>query len=437
MITSHVKSLPLDFVRNKVAATFSVYKKNSRYKSNKCFRIRRSDDDTEIDIGFSGIHLDVPSIHNFLKRNIATSPLMNVDTDSDGVVDDFASYTSGDVTATWSLDSAQKFDITASTGTGLSYIYQAETITAGQIVNIEVDYKVLGNVTIKAYIDWYNVGAFISTSTIVDGIETTYTRLSNSGLTAPTNTTVGYIRLSVEPNSNGDTGSAWFKNLNIYKTNLSAFVKTWYDQSGNGNDATMTTNASQPRIVNAGTLEVDSKGKPRIYFDGSNDILTIANSASVDITAQPLFLNCVFAGTGTIGYMFAKNLDSSATLQYAILYNNGGKKCVTTYLQGTTIRQETAINSIDYNTQAIFSLSFANGAQKGYVNGASSGNDGNYNSTMTSRANMNIGGRSGSVDGSTKIELYQGYISEIIIISNTTNRNKIEKKQSKYYEIQI
>jgi len=36
----------------------------------------------------------------------------------------------------------------------------------------------------------------------------------------------------------------------------SCFIRTWYDQSGNARNATQTTNANQPRIVNAGTLEV-------------------------------------------------------------------------------------------------------------------------------------------------------------------------------------
>lgn len=60
----------------------------------------------------------------------------------------------------------------------------------------------------------------------------------------------------------------------------SAYIKTWYDQSGNGYNAVMTTdNAKQPRIVNAGTIQVDANSKPIIYFDGSNDYL-IYNAAT-------------------------------------------------------------------------------------------------------------------------------------------------------------
>mgnify|MGYP003770519815 CR=1 FL=1 len=51
----------------------------------------------------------------------------------------------------------------------------------------------------------------------------------------------------------------------------SAYVTKVYDQTGNGFDATQTTKANQPRIVNAGTYD----GK--LVFDGSNDSLTIAS----------------------------------------------------------------------------------------------------------------------------------------------------------------
>jgi hypothetical protein len=50
---------------------------------------------------------------------------------------------------------------------------------------------------------------------------------------------------------------------------LNAYVKTWYDQSGNGINATQTTAASQPQIVSSGSVLLQNN-KPAIYFDGSN-----------------------------------------------------------------------------------------------------------------------------------------------------------------------
>lgn len=51
----------------------------------------------------------------------------------------------------------------------------------------------------------------------------------------------------------------------------SAFVVTWYDQTGNAEHANQATAANQPRIVNAGVYD----GK--LVFDGTNDSLMITS----------------------------------------------------------------------------------------------------------------------------------------------------------------
>lgn len=45
------------------------------------------------------------------------------------------------------------------------------------------------------------------------------------------------------------------------------FGVTWYDQSGNGRDTTQATASLQPRIVDAGTTEVDANGKTTLNFN--------------------------------------------------------------------------------------------------------------------------------------------------------------------------
>jgi SPP1 family predicted phage head-tail adaptor len=47
------------------------------------------------------------------------------------------------------------------------------------------------------------------------------------------------------------------------------FVTTWYDQSGNANNATQTTQASQPQIVSSGVIVLINT-KPGLSFNGSS-----------------------------------------------------------------------------------------------------------------------------------------------------------------------
>jgi hypothetical protein len=53
------------------------------------------------------------------------------------------------------------------------------------------------------------------------------------------------------------------------------FVRYWYDQSGNAQDAGQATAGSQPQIYN-GTAVITENGKPALKFDGSNDTLDFA-----------------------------------------------------------------------------------------------------------------------------------------------------------------
>jgi len=53
------------------------------------------------------------------------------------------------------------------------------------------------------------------------------------------------------------------------------FVSAWYDQSTNGNDATQSTAANQPKIVSGGSL-VTENGKPAVDFDGVSSSFNVS-----------------------------------------------------------------------------------------------------------------------------------------------------------------
>jgi len=65
-----------------------------------------------------------------------------------------------------------------------------------------------------------------------------------------------------------------------------AFVTTWYDQSGNGRNATQATASSQPKIVSSGSTILDG-GKAAVQFDGTDDHIDtgtqigLANTGSI------------------------------------------------------------------------------------------------------------------------------------------------------------
>lgn len=86
----------------------------------------------------------------------------------------------------------------------------------------------------------------------------------------------------------------------------SLFIRTWYDQSGNGFDLAQTTTANQPRIVNAGTM------------DKLNNVVSSVCDASNDRLERG----------GAFGLSGSPALTSIATFKYSAATGNTVPLCI-------------------------------------------------------------------------------------------------------------
>ena len=74
------------------------------------------------------------------------------------------------------------------------------------------------------------------------------------------------------------------------------FVRTWYDQSGNGRHAAQVTTTKQPKIVNTGSV-VLSGTKASMSFDGSDDVLDLPTlSSNTQLFAFSVISNLSYSG---------------------------------------------------------------------------------------------------------------------------------------------
>lgn len=80
------------------------------------------------------------------------------------------------------------------------------------------------------------------------------------------------------------TGSLNTATLSSFCGSASCFVTTWYDQSGNGRDAVQATAANQPRIVNAGSLDMQG-GRPAIIWPSVANTSLLRTAASFTVAA--------------------------------------------------------------------------------------------------------------------------------------------------------
>lgn len=99
------------------------------------------------------------------------------------------------------------------------------------------------------------------------------------------------------------------------------FITTWYDQSGNGNNATQTTASSQPIIVSGGTvLTLSGTGvsRPVLRFDGTDDYMSLTTIVDSDVhtSAYPQK-----KGTSDISAWFA---GVGGTPFTPVIYQSGG-----------------------------------------------------------------------------------------------------------------
>ena len=113
------------------------------------------------------------------------------------------------------------------------------------------------------------------------------------------------------------------------------FVTTWYDQSGNANNATNSTAIAQPQIVSSGAM-ILINGKPSVQFDGSNDQLNLVTAFTADVSNYSSFVGkraasgrslFALAGADAIRYWLALYSDNI----YYLLAKPSG-----TYLQSSS-----------------------------------------------------------------------------------------------------
>jgi hypothetical protein len=147
---------------------------------------------------------------------------------------------------------------------------------------------VRGSNTLKFFIDGSAQANTVSSSGIFH-VQKLFQRGGNT-----TQTLNGYAQeLILYPSDQTDNRTALEANIGevygiagipAYEDTVNGFVETWYDQSGNGNDATQLTAGSQPKIVDAGVYlgEVD-------FLDGTNTYLQTTNSDLCNVSELSVF----------------------------------------------------------------------------------------------------------------------------------------------------
>jgi len=206
----------------------------------------------------------------------------------------------------------------------------------------------------------------------------------------------------------------------------SGFVSTFYDQSGNSNNAVQTTLVSQPRIVNSGVLETEG-GQPCMFFDGLNDCFIVTNftvntyislyAVSKNTVAKPFFVEHSANANSTSGFWIYGATNSTWLFNRSGLANNA-----------------IGIAGWAGATRVILTLSYNTIRQNYYKNGVQQINNGVGNtlradSALTTTLNICSRNQTGVFS--------EGQLQELVIYNDTTSANQsgIETNINNYYSI--
>jgi hypothetical protein len=211
----------------------------------------------------------------------------------------------------------------------------------------------------------------------------------------------------------------------------SAYVTTWYDQSGNGVNVTQATQANQPRIVNAGVVETVN-GRPSIMFLGGPNSLSAAASTSAlagctimavaeHTTSATLEQDLYAESNNSTSAKYAPFAQFANSLSYSAVFINDAATSLAT--GGPSGAYDTTLGQLSYVDPNSTTVTYY---KNGATNGTASVNASRGTATMQTRY---VGSR-GSSSG------HNGHIAELVVYytqPTTTQRQAGEANEKSYF----
>ena len=219
--------------------------------------------------------------------------------------------------------------------------------------------------------------------------------------------------------------------LTTFCSGTNGFVTTWYDQSGSGRNATQSTAANQPQIVNAGSV-ILTNTKPAMTFSGTSNYFQFSsNFASFNNTS---IFNVVAASTyggAAANARFYDLYDGTYHIQYLKDNATGLLHTKNTLWQG-------GLDATQYTTQSAPTTQFLSS-----VLALSSSSDLYFNNSVqakTSSSNVGSGGSIGVIGQRAdilSITQFLGNYQELIVYQSnqSTNLTGINTNINSYYGI--
>lgn len=203
-----------------------------------------------------------------------------------------------------------------------------------------------------------------------------------------------------------------------------AYITKWYDQSGNGNDLLQATAGNQPRLVNAGVIDMKN-ALPSIHFDGAAQYLTANAFSTAFNNTVGGTVNSVAANNGGAAWQGLAQQGRNTATWWGIWGSN-----TSMYTGGFSNGPTNMISAVNASTFESITLI--------QLPGTSTTLFGNGSSLLTSATTANSSNAASFYVGyaANASEYWNGYGSEVTVFAsglNTTRRTLLETNQGAYY----
>lgn len=229
--------------------------------------------------------------------------------------------------------------------------------------------------------------------------------------------------------------------------NGTGYVTIWYDQSGNGTNATQSTTSYQPTIVKSGVLNTVAN-RPAILYDGVDDYMSFSRTISDDFTIMVSYsaiagVNAFSGNPNWYNHSGLIDADTPSTANdFGMSIDSSGYLYVGVGNPDTTIISQTSSNSVvtpGLNDGRMHWAAMWRNMSTGnfglyedrFSNYGPNGNAPNTNS-LTAPTNIYIAESPGSGN------YLNGYVDEVILYStklSETNLRKIQRNAAWYYNM--
>jgi hypothetical protein len=412
------------------AAAYSLRKLSATY-TGSAIRVRRASDNTEQDIGFVSNELDTSALTTFCSGTDGFVETWYDQSDFSGTqnASTLGSYT-GNPFISITTDRLGARSGTYSDGNLQEIVLYSSNQSSNRTgirTNINAQYQIYWDGSQTSLLDSYGgSAAAYSLRALSSAYVGPLVRVRRASDNAEQDIYANY------------DGTLNTSSLESFCSGTDGFVETWYDQSGNGKDATQLTAANQPQIVSSGSVILDN-GKPAILWNkaGNNNLRNLSVSTSASMTFSWVgsmtlptssFSYAFEIGTfgASTGYLFTPRIHNGIFDYATGDLVNFGKGYTTSSAPRFISNGVQVVN----NTQVLFNGILTSTIAKAYKN----------NSAITSRVAI---AASVPITSSLKIgtntfnEAYPGKMQELIFwgLDQDANINGINTNINDFYSI--